>query len=495
MKHNIKNAIYNALGFLFPVFLGLITTPYIVHKLTPEVYGIYVLAISVMGLLSFLDLGFGQGIIKFVSHYEAKGDFARINEIINTTLFINTIMGVIGFFLVFFSTNFLTTKVFKVNFQYSDISISAFKITAFGLFLSIVSSTFSNIPKALQRYDVSVKIQNFIWFSSTITSVVLLYLGYGLTEILLSYIFFQLLGLWLYFHTSKRLLPTLKISLFLKKDVFKEIFGFSVYTGINSITGNIVFRVDKILIAYFLGTSTVTYYQIPFMVVQMSNGFISSIIQFLIPVVSFINSLGDKERLKVIYIRYTKYVFVLSLIVFSGLVFFGKPFLILWIGNNIAEKSYPLLVIISTVFFFISISNVGYYFYNGLGKSKINMISSFVGSVFYLLAAFWLIPKFGLVGSAIAFCFILVPYPVYVFILKKIVEVSLQWYIVMLCKSLLIVSVALIVCYTIILKKDFLNMLMFYGLTLFIISLFLLLILKFITKADLMEMKNRMVRI
>jgi O-antigen/teichoic acid export membrane protein len=72
MKSNFKNAVYNAIGFVFPVLIGLITTPYIVHKLNTEVYGIYVLAISLVGLLSFLDLGFGQGIIKFVSRYEAK---------------------------------------------------------------------------------------------------------------------------------------------------------------------------------------------------------------------------------------------------------------------------------------------------------------------------------------------------------------------------------------------------------------------------------------
>ncbi|MFZ8832393.1 MAG: lipopolysaccharide biosynthesis protein [Thermodesulfobacteriaceae bacterium] len=74
MKSNFKNAVYNAIGFIFPVAVGLITTPYIVHKLGTEIYGIYVLAISLAGMLSFLDLGFGQGIIKFVSHYKAKND-------------------------------------------------------------------------------------------------------------------------------------------------------------------------------------------------------------------------------------------------------------------------------------------------------------------------------------------------------------------------------------------------------------------------------------
>jgi O-antigen/teichoic acid export membrane protein len=96
MSNNFRNAKYNAIGFIFPVAVSLFTTPYIVHKLNTDIYGIYVLAISLMGMLSFLDLGFGQGIIKFVSHYEAKNDFKRINEIINTSLLINIAMGLLG---------------------------------------------------------------------------------------------------------------------------------------------------------------------------------------------------------------------------------------------------------------------------------------------------------------------------------------------------------------------------------------------------------------
>ena len=493
MKSNFKNALYNAIGFIFPVLVGLFTTPYIVHKLNTEVYGIYVLAISLMGLLSFLDLGFGQGIIKFVAHYEAKGDYQKINDIINTTFVINLLMGILGAFTIFSCSNFLS-KIFSVTPEYYNLSTTAFKIVSVGFLLNILSSTFSNIPKALQRYDISVKIQNTVWFLSIMSSVILLYLGYGLLEMLVFYVIFQFLGFVSYFYYSKKLLPFIKLSPSLKKDVFREIFSYSVYTSINAITGNIVFRLDKMIIAYFLGTSAVTYYQIPFMLSQMANGFISSAIQFLMPAVSYLNSLGNKEKLKDMYIKYTRYTFAISLIIFAGLVLLGKPFLIMWIGNEIAEKSYPLLIVISTVFFFVSISNVGYYFYNGLGKSKINMISSFVGSFSYLFVAFLLIPKFGLIGSAIAFCFILVPYPVYIYLLNKLVEVELSWYVNFLFKSLIIIVGLLLISYTLILHVSYFNLLMLYSITLFILSQTLLFIFKFLIKSDIIEFKNRVIK-
>jgi len=443
MKSNLKNAKYNAIGFLFPVMVSLFTTSYIVHKLNTDIYGIYVLAISLMGMLSFLDLGFGQGIIKFVSHYKAKNDFRKINEIVNTSLLINIAMGLLGGLIFFLLSDFLSKKVFKVKPEQIELAINSFKIVSVGFVLNLISSTFSNIPKALQRYDISVKVQNIVWFLSVISSVIVLYLGYGLVEMLVFYVIFQFSGLIFYFWFSKKLIHNLKLSLKFNKDVFKEIFGFSIFTVINSITGNIVFRLDKMIIAYFLGPSAVTYYQIPLTIVQMANNFVSSVIQFLFPAVSFLNSTEEKDKLKQIYIKSTKIVIAFSLIIFSGLVLFGKPFLKILIGKEISEITYPLLVIISFVFFFNSISSVGYYYYNGLGLSKINMISSFVGAIAYVVSAIILIPVFNLKGAAFSFIFILLPYPVYIYILNKVISFSQVEYLKMLAKSVILIAVIL----------------------------------------------------
>ena len=445
MKSNFKNAVYNAIGFIFPVAVGLITTPYIVYKLGTETYGIFVLAISLMGMLSFLDLGFGQGIIKFVSHYEAKNDYKKINEIVNTSLLINIAMGLLGGLIIFLLSDFLSKKVFKVKPEQIELAVTSFKIVSTGFVLNLISSTFSNIPKALQRYDISVKVQNIVWFLSVISSVIVLYLGYGLVEMLIFYVIFQFLGLISYFWFSKKLIHNLKLSLKFNKDIFKEIFGFSIYNAINSITGNIVFRVDKMIIAYFLGTSAVTYYQIPFTMSQMAYSFVSYVIQFLFPAVSFLNSAGEKDKLKQIYIKSTKYVIAFSLIIFSGLVLFGKPFLKIWIGKEISEISYPLLVIISLVLFFSSISNIGYYCYNGLGFSKINMISSFAGAISYVISAIILIPAFNIKGASLSFVFALLPFPVYIYILNRVLGISQAEYLKMLAKSvaLLVLTLAL----------------------------------------------------
>jgi len=435
----MKNAVYSGIGFVFPILIALFTTPYIVHKLGTELYGIYVLCISMIGFMSFFDLGFGTGIVKFVSQYEAKGDFDKINKIISTALIVNIFMGFFGVVCIFLFTDYLAVHLFKVKIENQYITEVAFKITAIGFLIVLLNGIFSNIPKALQKYDVATKIQTSIWVASTLSTVLILYFGFGLKEVLLLWVFFQVSGLFAYYASIKFLLPSLSINFNFNLVIFKEIFEFSMFAAMNGITGNIVFRVDKMIVGSILGTSFITYYQVSFMIVQMANGFIGSLLQFLFPSVSYIQSLGDEERLKNMYMTATKYATILALVIFTSLTLLGESFLTLWMGKDFAEKSINFIPILSFIYVFHSIASVGISFYNGLGYSKINMLSSFIGAVSYLITSFLLIKTFGLIGAAISFGFTLVSFPYFFYKLIKVLNISFKWLIKLLLKVSIII--------------------------------------------------------
>jgi len=424
MKNNFKNAIYNGIGFIVPILIALFTTPYIVHKLGTDLYGIYVLCISIIGFMSFFDLGFGTGIIKFVSQYEAKGDFEKINKIVNTALVVNTFMGLLGAISIFFFSDYLAVHLFKVKIENQYISEIAFKITAIGFLIVLLNGVFSNIPKALQRYDVATKIQTSIWIVSTLSTVIILYLGFSLKEVFLLWIFFQILGLIAYYYTSKLLLPSLNINFIFSIEVFKEIFGFSMFTAMNSITGNIVFRVDKMIVGAILGASFVTYYQVSFMIVQMANGFISAISQHLFPLFSKLNSFQDVNKIKNLFLNSTSFILVLSLIINTLLLINGTIFLVKWMGQDFANNSGLVLPILSSAFFLMSIGATMVRLADGLGFPQLNTLSSTVGSFLYIFSAIILSHLYQLNGVALSFWFVLAPYPLYIYKICKIIDLK-----------------------------------------------------------------------
>mgnify|MGYP001773528640 CR=1 FL=1 len=440
MKNNLRNSIYGALGFVFQLAITLFTMPYIVHKLTPELYGIYILSTSLIGFVSFMDLGLGQGIIKFVSEYEAKKDYEGIKNVIGVSFYIYLIMGIIGAILIFALTDNLVI-LFRVNEKYKDLASYVFHMTAIGFFINFIANIFLPIPKALQRYDIATKSEVGIQLLFNLLIVCLLYLGYGLKEVIIANLGFGIVRLITYFLIFRKMLPNIPLNPTFRIDVFKRIFSFSIFTAINAITGNLVFRIDKMIISSFLGTTAVTYYTIPFMMVQLGYGFVGSTAHFIFPASSSLFSLGLKEELIQVYRKATQYSVLISTIFAVIFIVLGNSFLTFWMGADFARSTEGLIPIIAIVFFFQSVSIPAFHVYNGLGLPKINMISSFVGSSAYLISALILIPPYRLLGAALSFGFTLLPFPFYFYYLHRRIGIRNRDFYVMLLKSLSIICI------------------------------------------------------
>ncbi len=447
MKSNFKNSIYGALGFILPLLITLLLTPYMVHKLSPEIYGIYILSSSLMGLMSFMDLGLGQGIIKFVAEYEAKKDFVSIKNVISTSLSIYMVMGVAGAIIIYIFADSLAS-LFKVNDRYKTLAIYVFHITALGFFINFITSIFAYIPHALQRYDISTKIRVTILLLLSISIVWLLYMDYGLKEIMISSVIFGVIKLAVYFVIFRRMLPEVHFKIWFDYNVFKKIFSFSMFTAINSITGNIVFRIDKMIISSFLGTVAVTYYTIPFMMIQAGFSLVGSFMQFLFPAVSSLSSLGLKDTLNELYKNSLRYTAILSSILTIIFITSGESFLTLWMGTEFALQAKKLVPILAVIFFFHCLSIPAFYTYNGLGYPKVNMISSFIGSSLYLIVALKFIPLFGLIGASLSFAFSLLPSPFYFYYLHKIIGIkNNKEYGILFVKSTIIVCIGFVLSF------------------------------------------------
>ncbi len=443
MRDTFKNASYNTFGYIFPIALSILAMPYMVRKLTTEVYGIYILCVSIAGMLSFLDMGFGQGIVRFVSKYEAQNDHERINGIIKVTFTVHALMGVVGAAVIYLLSGFLAGRVFKIAPEYAETAAFAFNIAAIGFFINFIAATFSNISKALQRYDIFVKIQNSVFFFQITSAVTLLYMGRGLIEILVAQVFSQTAGLLFFYAFSKRILPTLKVGFGFNKEIFKEIFGFSVYTAMNEVTSSAIYRGDKIIIGALLGTEAVTFYSVSSMLVQMANGLIHFSSQSLMPGISYAQSLLNREMLKGIYKKSVRFALTAGLLINVPLILLGDVFLTLWMGKEFAEKSAYLIPVMSLIFFLKSPALVALWFCNGIGRADMNFMASTTSALLYLLGAALTIPVFGLMGAAISLAFVLVPHPVYFYSLNRMLGVNSRWFVAIFSRAIIAVLSAI----------------------------------------------------
>ena len=445
MSYMRTNVIYSTLGYLIPILVSLFSTPYIVSKLNNDLYGLYVTSISIIAFMSVADLGFGQGVIKYISHYYALCDHKKISQILNTSFVVYMLMGLIGSTAIFFISRDLARAIYTEN-PMIELASSVFQIASVGFFLNFNNQLFINIPKAFSRFDIAVKLQNFMWASNIFITVALLLFGKSLQWILVGYIAVQLATLMISYMVVGHVF-NLSVKWRFHRETFFEIFSFSLFSFINSISGSIVYKLDKIIIASVAGTQVVTQYQLPFMITQMANGLIGSVSQIIFPKISEINSTQEQDSdIRGLFIRLVNLLIVLSLIV-SIVIYNGSfIFLHLWMGEGFAVSSHLILKILSIIFFFLSSTYVVQNFYLGLGDAKTNMISSIIGTTAFLLSIVYFLELFSGVGAAMAFGMTLSFYPVYHYLLVKRLSIDKRKYFMIYMKSILIIILNMILC-------------------------------------------------
>src|SRR5215472_19146371 len=83
-KRFIVSLLWNWLGVGAGLVAGLLISPYLIRKIGPEAYGIWVLSFALAENYVLLDLGFRSATVKYVAHFWATGESARVNEVLNT---------------------------------------------------------------------------------------------------------------------------------------------------------------------------------------------------------------------------------------------------------------------------------------------------------------------------------------------------------------------------------------------------------------------------
>ena len=69
------------------ILVGIFISPYILHHLGDEAFGLWVLIFSITGYYGLFDLGIRSSIIRYVAKYSATDENDELNRLINTALF------------------------------------------------------------------------------------------------------------------------------------------------------------------------------------------------------------------------------------------------------------------------------------------------------------------------------------------------------------------------------------------------------------------------
>lgn len=398
------------------------------NKLGTEAYGIFAIVMVVIGYFGFLELGLGKATIKYVSEYYAKNDIETIRKVIGAALCVYFIMGIVGVVLIISLTDLLVFKILKVPYALKDTSKLVFYIAAIGFLINMPSNVFGSIPKALQRFDITNKVDIVMGSLQILLSVYLLYLGYFLKEMVILNVFISLASIIVYIVLTKKLLPTINFRFKFDKDTFKLLFKFGGYVALDNMLITLSARINQLIIGIYLPISYVAFYVVPHSIVSKVSFIPGSISQATFPAFSELSNMSQKVSLQDLYLRSTKYIVILTVPFIVLFTVFAEKFLYFWMGEEFAQKGTLLLQILGIAHI------VTYWCYSaidglrGVNRPEISTKIQVVLAVMNIVFCFLFIPRIGIVGAALAWSlhrFILLPIFIY-FVGSRVFHIEIK---------------------------------------------------------------------
>lgn len=403
-----KNAFYNFVGYIWPIFFALIITPIIIFRLGIKEYGIYIFIGSIISLLGVLDLGFGTSLTKHIAQYRGQNDDSSSKKLIYSAN---------SFFLLISILVFIIITIFSLNLEYI-ISNKYLEYTdhylllimAGGIFLiNTITLPYAATLHGLQRYDLSNSIGIVSGTASSLIMLTIVLMGGGLNMILLSQLFISLFVLISTFYLSKKILPGLKYILEWDNTQLFIGFKFGLMISINSLASSVANSLNKMIIPFYIGPSNLTYYNMANTISSKTPGISGALTVALFPTSSDLHGSNRLDLLSVAYKRSLRLISIISAAVSITIIAFSYEALFYWLNSDFAEKSYITLILLALASFLFSLYNMLTNFLMGLGKVKLIIFFSVLISTINIVLLFVLLPKYGMIGVAISYLLSQIP--------------------------------------------------------------------------------------
>jgi O-antigen/teichoic acid export membrane protein len=403
----LRNVFSNWTGYAVNVVVALLLSPFIVRALGDDLYGFWVLIISLSGYYGVLDMGIRSAVGQYVTRYWAQGDVSGINRTMNTAVVLMSGAAV----LVIIASLFISLEIpdwFSTQEEAPWRLQWSVAIMGLGIAIGFPLAVYGSATVATQRYDLS----NLIAIAERLISagmiVWVLGAGYGLLGFSIVITATTLLGATARLMVAFRLLPGLVFSpRAFARSSLAEIAHYGFFSFIIRVADQLIQATSVLVIGAFMTTVAVTYYAIGANLIPYYVAIITGITWTLMPLATAYDAQKDGDGLRRLWLAGTRAAFALSALIAGGLIFLGHDFLSLWMGEKyVLGEPYPssatILAILAAGYLVRLSNNVGVQVL--FGMRRVRLLAALFGAeaMANLVLSVILIHPFGLVGVAMA---------------------------------------------------------------------------------------------
>lgn len=399
-KRMYKNIGANWLGLFANLVVGFFLTPFMLHRLGDNAFGLWALMSTFTGYYGLLDLGIRNAIIRYIARHFANNDWAELASVASTCLFTYLGICVAGFVLTA-GAAWQVERLIAIPSEFSHTAKLLVLIVGVGTALGFPLGIFGGLLEGLQQFTWVSAVQVVAALFRAGLILLVLEQGYGLLAVAAVTVIVNLLSLAIYPFIVFRLCPQLKIRWrCASKSTLRTLAGFgflTVWVGVGTV---LRFQTDALVIGALLSLPAISMFSIGSKLSTYANMIVQDMAQVFTPLSSHFDARGDLPQLRQVLLvgnRYSSFVILPITVIFLIL---GKPIIRVWAGAHYVP-AYPVLIILILPLTLGLMQAASTKVLYGMARQAMLARVLVVEGVMNLLLSILLVRSYGIIGVAL----------------------------------------------------------------------------------------------
>ncbi len=359
-------------------------------------YGLYALGINVFGInQTFANMGLYEGVVRFGSMFRGERDEENLKGTLLYALFISTAISILITVIIIFFADLISVKIFnKPDFA------RVLKYFAIALPFYTLMCMAAHSARAFRRMDYYTGILYlFNPVVNLIIVIIVFSIGGRLYGAIFGFIFSAVVSAFLGIYLLWRIFPKL-ISDLQPKCQLKKMFFYSSIIFLIGISNILFMKTDRIMLGIFGSARDIGIYNAAAGMAAQAGLFLLSFSSIFSPVVVDLYNRKRIIQLKNLFKTTTKWIFSTTLLIFLIFIVYSRE--ILSIYGSEFEIGFSVLIVLGTMYLLMSALGPCSLILIMTNREKLELINNFSLGALNILLAYLLIPKYGILGAAIA---------------------------------------------------------------------------------------------
>lgn len=367
----------------------------------PEDYGLFSLGLAVLGFAGiFAGLGMWNGVIRYVAYYKAQRDEAGIKGVLTSAFRLVILSSSLTSIFLFVLSPYIAIKFFH-NSELTNLFRILSITLPFSTMTGIITSAFIGLQQVKYRVYITEILDNL---TKLVSVIVFGILGLRLIGIGFSWLIASVLSFFFAFYLLENKVFSIIKTKTQAISLRKELLSYSVPLVLNGFMAFIITWTDTLMLGYFLSSEEVGIYNAAYPLAFFFTVMPGALAVMFVPIATEFYINKKFYELEAIHKSITKWIFYINFPFFFLAILFSKQILKLLFGNAYVP-GYFALIFLSMGFFMASIvwtsagmlevtKRTGYFVLNSSAAAVVNVILNW-----------YLIPRYGITGAAIASAF------------------------------------------------------------------------------------------